>query len=399
MKKKLAYTLTLLGLSSSLYLFHRYLQLIRKQTDSSIGFCSLIFGEDCDAFLIGGFSGLFSLSWSAWGILYFSVILSLLLLHSFLGKDFEKTAFTANIAWLGLGNIVSVGLLILMFLEAYPFCKFCLVIHLFNISLLGVLWTGYEGTIRQFFSQMGLGLKYLFTGQSEERDRAKWKLLGFGFVILFGLCVYQRALLAEKISPLYLSEAPSNKAILSDFASQPIIEIPFKKEDAKIGNTEAPIKIVVFSDFECPYCASFAEETQKWVQMYPNQLQIVFKHFPLSSQCNADIQGDLHPNACQAAFAAQAAHNQGQFSAFHDRLFQSNLQEADYLVWAEEMEMDVKQFEEDYKSEASSQKIRQDIELANTLEVEGTPSVFINGRKIKNANPQNIELLIGELVN
>lgn len=398
MKKKFAYTLTIIGLFSSLYLFDRYLQLIREQVGSSGNFLSIFFNEDCDAFLQGTFTGFMSLSWSAWGILYFSVILSLFLLQNFLPKDFGKALNTANTAWVVCGNLFSIVLLLLMFLEIYPFCKFCLAIHGINFGLLGIVWSQYEGTVRQFFAQIGLGLNYLFTGQSVQIDEAKWKLVGFVCIILFGLCIYQRALFAEKISPLYTtSTTPSNEAILSNFNNQPIKEIPLSTQDARIGATTAPIEMIVFSDFQCPYCASFAEKTQEWVDIYPNQLQVIFKHFPLSNQCNRDIEGDLHPNACQAALAAQAAHNQGYFSNFHDQLFQSDLREADYVSWAQEMGLEVEQFEQDYNSKENLEKLMADIELANTLEVAGTPSVFINGRKMKDANPENIQLLISEL--
>ncbi len=285
-----------------------------------------------------------------------------------------------------------------MLTKTYPFCAFCVAIHSVNILLFILIVRNLKISISRFTSQLFSGIAYLFTGQSQYPRLAKWRLVGLGFVAVLSLAIYQRITIEQQISPLYFSTAQPTKDLFAKFFDQDVMDIPFSAEDATLGNENAPVQMLIFSDFECPFCASFAEEAKKWATEYPDKIRIIFKHYPLSSTCNEAMQDDMHPNACKAAVAAQAAHRQGKFWAFHDKLFESDLADVDYIGWANEMGLDVAQFGKDLFDETVSQKVKNDIALANHLEIGGTPSVIINGRKVADVQPQNIQLLINELL-
>jgi len=136
------------------------------------------------------------------------------------------------------------------------------------------------------------------------------------------------------------------------------------------GSKTAPYTLVVFSDFQCPYCAKYAKEFDNEVAKNKD-FKIVFKHFPLS----------FHKNATDAAIASICASNQGKFWEFHDKLFenQSELSDDLYLRIAKELELDNTKFMECLTSKETKEILQKNIEEGNKLGVRGTPAYFLNG--------------------
>jgi protein-disulfide isomerase len=140
------------------------------------------------------------------------------------------------------------------------------------------------------------------------------------------------------------------------------------------GNERAPVTMVVFADFQCPVCKAEAPELRAAVESHRGQAKLVFKHFPLTH---------AHEFAEAAAHAAEAAHLQGKFWEMHDKLFeqQNALLPADLERYATEIGLDVAKWKADMASEAVKQKVAQDQADGIKLELEGTPTVYVNGRE------------------
>ncbi|MCA9636429.1 MAG: thioredoxin domain-containing protein [Myxococcales bacterium] len=142
------------------------------------------------------------------------------------------------------------------------------------------------------------------------------------------------------------------------------------------GNKAAPVTIVAFTDFECPYCARGHETLEKIRERYGDKVRVVFKHLPLP----------FHSHAYVAARAALAAGEQGKFWEYHDRLFAaSSLDEDTLLGIAKALRLDRKKIEEAMGSTRYDAQISADIELAREIGVRGTPAYFVNGRAISGA--------------
>lgn len=142
------------------------------------------------------------------------------------------------------------------------------------------------------------------------------------------------------------------------------------------GAKKPTVTMVVFADFECPYCQRMAKITERMLKAFPKDLRVYFMHFPLAS----------HSNATDAAIAAYAAHKQGKFWPYHDKLFseQRALQgaiDAEPLLrtWAEELGLDVEKFQEDIDNTESYATVRSQQESGRNAEVRGTPAIFLNG--------------------
>ena len=144
-------------------------------------------------------------------------------------------------------------------------------------------------------------------------------------------------------------------------------------ESAAVGPADAPVKVYVFSDFQCPVCRRVVEPIKALHRAFPDKVQIIFKHNAL----------EMHQFANVAATAAIAAQRQGKFWAYHDKAFQNyrNLHQQDLILYAEELGLDVKKFEADMKDPKVQAQVNYERDLAEALGMRGTPGFYINGKK------------------
>jgi len=163
-------------------------------------------------------------------------------------------------------------------------------------------------------------------------------------------------------------------AYMSRYAALKGLEIPIDGSP-RMGAEDPQVMLVVFSDFGCPHCAKAAVALEDLVRSYPDDLAMVYKHYPLKS----------HPMAEMTAGAAFSAHRQGKFWEMHDTLFSaqgSQLTRERIDAMAVGLGLDIEEFEEDLGSPAATSAIEADVKLGKELGVDGTPTVFVNGRKL-----------------
>lgn len=170
---------------------------------------------------------------------------------------------------------------------------------------------------------------------------------------------------------------------------QRIYEIDITNRTFK-GPADAKVTIVVFDDYQCPYCARLERFIEKVLAQFPNEVKYVIKHFPLSS----------HRFAYPGAMAALAADMQGKFWEFHTRLLENHdkVDEQKIVDIAGELGLNMDQFNQDRQSASSRQLIQADIQNGKAIGVKGTPSAFINGKRIRNQDLGALpQLIIREL--
>lgn len=158
-------------------------------------------------------------------------------------------------------------------------------------------------------------------------------------------------------------------------------DIPIHDDDPTWGPEDAPITMIEFSDFECPYCRRHSLDVlPRLLAAYPGQIRYVYKDFPLTS---------IHPNAIPAAEAAQCAHEQDAFWEFHDLLFEMRLElglEA-YMEYAGELDLDMDAFTLCVEERRYTEIVLADYDFASSLGVRSTPTFFINGIAVLGALP------------
>lgn len=168
---------------------------------------------------------------------------------------------------------------------------------------------------------------------------------------------------------------------------------PGKKRDAvrripidfapRKGPPVAAVTVVEFADFQCPFCKANAGLSDQLLREFPNDVQFAFKHFPLGK----------HRQAQAAARASWAAHQQGKFWEMHDAIYASDPQALSPEVlrgFAEQIGLDMAKYDADLASPAAAQAVGMDKMLAKSFKVGGTPTYYVNGKRVQGASPADV---------
>ena len=181
----------------------------------------------------------------------------------------------------------------------------------------------------------------------------------------------------------------------ADQSSGPVVEAPvtevpqFRRYDIPIeasyaiGPADAPITIVEFSDYQCPYCRRWHNEVyEPLLAAYPGKIKMVYRHLPLTS---------IHPDAFPAAEAAMCAGEQDAYWQYHEKLFSSEtLGNAVYVQYAQDLGLDMSAFESCVSDHKYQQAVEADSNFAINLGISSTPTFFINGIPVVGAQPLNV---------
>lgn len=154
-------------------------------------------------------------------------------------------------------------------------------------------------------------------------------------------------------------------------------------DDPMLGNADAPVTMIEFSDFECPFCARFFQQTLPQIKeqyIKTGKVQFVYRDFPISS---------IHSNAEKAAEAGECADEQGKFWEYHDLIFsrQDQMSVANYKRWAAELKLDTARFDSCLDSGKYADEVAKDFSDGQAAGVSGTPTFFINGQRVVGALP------------
>lgn len=307
----------------------------------------------CEEAVAGQSANAGGLPLAGWGLVYFAV---LGLMLSVGVRPALKLAAMVSAAGAGASARLSFALLSGLSLA----CPACMAVHAINFVLLWLLW-------RQTRSEDGL--------------RIALPLM----VIVAGLLSF--ALVRDPFN---------TSSVLSSYESSRRIEIPSHPLDPVLGPGDGPVRLVVFSSFQCPACKWFNGITHRLQRRFGDRLSITFKHFPLSRNCNPGVSIDMQPRACAAAAAAEAANRQGMFWRYHDDLYASSLEASEPLLEAiaRNAGVNFERWRTDRESQLVQAKVRTDAEMGSRLGVNGTPAVFLNGRRVEDISLPSLAMLI-----
>lgn len=142
-----------------------------------------------------------------------------------------------------------------------------------------------------------------------------------------------------------------------------------------IGNKNAPVTIVEFSDFQCPFCSRFYSAIKDVMGAYPDKVRVIIKNFPLP----------FHPNARPAAKLAMAANEQGKFQGMMEALLNNGGDVSDGKIkeYAQSLNLDYNKLMADYKNKDAQweKQVQDDLQMGASVDVRGTPTFYLNGRK------------------
>lgn len=156
-------------------------------------------------------------------------------------------------------------------------------------------------------------------------------------------------------------------------------------DDPFLGEEDAPVTIVEFSDYECPFCSRFYTQTLPLIKSQyidTGKVKFVYRDFPLS----------FHPQAMPSALAANCAGEQGKYYEYHNKIFENQalLSDATRKQWAQELGLDIPKWESCLSDPAQRQEIQKDLQDGSAAGITGTPGFIINGQLVSGAQPFSV---------
>jgi protein-disulfide isomerase len=374
------------GLAASLYLIHLDLKVAYGSGDDV---CSAVFGTGCEGALMSDWGSVGGMPLAAWGILYFCLLGALGVLGWALGGQFQRetagAAFFVSLAGLAGSLVLAAELLF----GDTPFCPFCMVVHGVNLLLPWMLAAAAGSTASALLRRPASAF-----ADDEEAVPRQWKALGHFAALLLCVIAYQQ--LGNQVN--HGSTEGSTQELrltVAEFDAEEQHSIAVGPDDALLGRPDAPVKMVIFSDFQCPACRNFAIWSKQLKEELGDDVAFVFKHFPLSTNCNPIMKQDMHPLACPAALGAEAARQQGKFWEYHDAIFEVGLQNPNQLAQiVQKIGLDPAQVNQLLATQEPAQHLKRDIDLGVQLKIDSTPAVFWNGRRVRRISLPLAKLLL-----
>ncbi|MCI5072861.1 thioredoxin domain-containing protein [bacterium] len=357
-----------MGLLDSLWLVGMHLN---KSLQAGCSVNSLI---NCSAINHPTYSQWFSIPVSYFAVLIFIMLGSLFYLWQKSMHSERKAAlesFITLLVWLCLGSMLYFAAVTLFIIKS--FCLYCTIFYLASIGMF-IFWKKLSSSNKSLFEHIKLVLASSYFKYSIAFAVI---MLSIAKLILFK----DHQSVANKINAIKVSEDLQQRTL---------------------GQDNAPITIVKFSDFQCPACKQAGSILKNITRESKGKIKLVYKYFPLDSKCNPKVPaGRGHLQACQAAVSSLCAANQEQFWAYHDLIFanQYNLTDDAFKSFAEQLNLDMNLFKKCSQSTVAYDIVKRDIAEGESMNIRHTPTIFINGREYQGRiSYSGIQSVVDELL-
>ena len=384
--------LCLLGLIACGVLLYRHLS-----STTGGGWVDAVCGQsaewgvsNCDKVTHSRWGTILGMPTAFWGTIYF---LTLMLWFLFIGRPSPEGRCWHVLPTLAsvLGAAGSVFFVVNMYTQLEQRCTWCLASHVANFLILGLtllLWPSRQRA--EDVDDVVLGTA-LVKRAPRTHPSVRLALAVILSAVLFSVCLAQAVWMANTWTSNQTIRTIA-KVMYGLYQEDSVPSIAVRPDDPQktAGDDRLHLQTVVFADFSCSHCWFLSNALEKeFNPLLDGHLQIVFKHYPLCSDCNPYVFYRSDDNPCGAARAAEAARLQGGNEAFwraHDLLFdrarRGLLKELNYRQVAEELHLDPDRFVADAESQDVARRIREDTDLAQSLGVTTTPAVFVCGRRV-----------------
>jgi protein-disulfide isomerase/uncharacterized membrane protein len=332
---------------------HFYDTLYPTQLGGASSLCNLSDFFNCDAATYSKLASLGGIPTSFFGLIMGLMFLTAALMPS---EAMEKTvnAFSKY-------NFIGCLLLFIFSIGALgSLCPFCTVYYLLS------------GIAFYLLSKGGLN-----TWKPELKVTALWGVL----VLVGSFLMFKHTSGKEDLrSKLNTGVVEQYRKLVN--MGDPTQESPFKIHMATTNFSEAPIRISIFSDFECPFCKVVAEQMPELIRRYPKQINIQYFFYPLDAKCNSNVKSRFHDHACDAAY--MAACDEKKFAEIHDLIFanQEKFKSGVLPELAKKHGLEGCLGSEDVKN-----KVISTINAATQFNLKSTPTIIVNGKKIEGTIP------------
>lgn len=369
------------GIGLSVWIQSIHAELTRDVTYTS--FCNINSNIDCDRVLTSAYATFAGSTVALWSMLFYLIVAAAITCTAVLEPHRQRER-AANLA-IGLailGLVFSVYMAVVAFFVLKTICLMCSGLYLVSLGLFATAWRlrpppptrKRGGTTTQ--------------SRATQNRRVLTVSLAAG-ALLIGLGVWE---VAADRSPRLDADGIRRERpeIYEWFQARPVVDL----EDGghARGPGDAAVTLVEFSDFDCPHCARLDETITRLMRSERLGIRVVFRHFPLNAQCNPAAQGTRHPEACDAAVAAECAGEQDRFWPYQHTLFsrQGRFSRSDLVGYARQHGLDIEAFERCMDGGEARARVERDAREGARAGVQSTPTIFINGRRIEGAPKEDV---------
>jgi protein-disulfide isomerase/uncharacterized membrane protein len=418
--------------------------LLMQHHGESSAVASQLCGESdtgCDKVNQSAYANVFGVPWAAVGLTFYLAIMAGLILALAAPGDAREPVAAALFALFAAGILIDLYLFGVQAFRIHAYCKLCLATYAVNIAAVAVLWPLRRAIARAsallapparvvlagwllaaVFVAAGVAMAEsvlnVREGQraanilgdktaAKEADAtpepaasaAPTPELPTSGATSPDLQRYQQQLKAaqDEVKRLQTTlddpqkyEVYQSQKSLSDFAKNPEVNVDVAGTPHK-GPADAPIKIVEYSDFLCPFCRQIAQAFNGYVPHTANRVAIYYKFYPLDDVCNPAFSPGIHPGACWLAYGGVCAQQQGKFWPYHDKVFglppQKTPPDRPFVVkLAGELGMNESSFDACIGAPSTKERVTADVAEGTKAGVKGTPTIFINKRRLPRTN-------------
>ncbi|MBK9293391.1 MAG: thioredoxin domain-containing protein [Oligoflexia bacterium] len=350
-----------IGLSIYLSIHHYQLQYSMRSEKS---FCNQSSGFDCDSVNISSFSELAGVPVALIGVFAFLVQFLFLIGIVVLGED-EKSKPRRVFFVLSVANIIfCLYLAAVSWLSLKTFCLYCFMLYVLCAIL---LFCSYklkdENTLKfkKFFSE---------------------DLKSMAVIALLAVIPVGSLLVNASVKDSFSKDLDRiiDSAVIQWMENK---SFEFNLENAPfIGSTNPKLTLVVFSDFQCPHCKKSAPTLEAFTNANRKKVRLVFQNYPLDSACNPKMQSQGHSQSCFFAKAVICANKQNKYVEAHNWIFkhQESLNKNLLDTMISEVKLDKNQITTCMEQSSTSEELTNQIKRADLAEIQGTPTIFANGR-------------------
>ena len=370
-----------IGLVICLYLYSFHIELLMGEIKSG-PLCGADNGLGCHSVAAGPYSSMFGLPLSSWGAIFFSALVLLgfggLIFWRDCGRVFLRWAFFLAV----FGLAFDLYLAYTMIFQIKTVCWLCVATYAINLIVILVL-------VKRVWREPKprISLRAIFPGTKDAqgidlyyRNVIKGLLIG-GILLATVAGVAGSQFLSNSLTEddrEYLAEIKKNLAQ----QKAKVIEV---KNRPVIGSDDATVTVVEFSDFLCPFCAKASKYIKLAESSAHDTARFVFRHLPLDKSCNRSLRSNVHPGACLLAEGSVCASEQNKFWEYHDIAFETkgSISRSVVMDNASKIGLNLGEFKRCLDSGRGLKVVREDIEAAFNAGIKSTPTLLINGRRLR----------------
>ena len=376
-------------------------------------FCHINEYFNCEAVNASEWSAIFGVPVASYGLFFYAVLLLGSVCATSSGRMISLSSWAGiTLVFSAFASLLSLALFAVSEIFIGSLCLMCIGLYLVNFITFGCVWRaawvgrlreGLRSGVVEFLRTLGITAGFV----KAQVPVSPWRLRSAALLSAFAALV--SVILPDVLYEVYAAREMAQVDPIEEWRSAPVTRFNLQTSggafgDYSKGDPSAPIQVVEFADYECPACKMMHGVLGGVLERYADKVFFVFKNYPLDQSCNAEMKRKLHEFACVAAFFSRCAGEQGKFWEANTILFLRDAEKGELTTesliteGSKEIGVDSAAVSECMSSGRYREKINEDIKAGVEADLQGTPSVWINGKLVSQPSREVFERIFDSIL-